>query len=163
MEKSYRIERTNRQQVFSECANMMVRSDPWLTLGMSLEQCLKAFEGEFKEIHILEIGKELAGFVILQTQGTFKGYIQTIYIDKSFRGQGYGKMLLQYSEQSILKYSPNIFICVSSFNTGASKLYEEFGFKKVGELTDFLKKGYSEWLFRKTYGPIIGYDVHPGN
>jgi hypothetical protein len=39
------------------------------------------------------------------------------------------------------------------------KLYYEFGFKLVGELSDFVKEGYTELLLRKTFGPIIGYPV----
>jgi ribosomal protein S18 acetylase RimI-like enzyme len=76
---------------------------------------------------------------------------------ESWRGRGLGRNLIQFCENRILKYSPNIFICVSSFNSGAAKLYEELGYKRVGELEDFLKKGYSELLYRKTVGPIVGY------
>jgi len=57
----------------------------------------------------------------------------------------------------MLKISPNIFICVSSFNKGAIKLYDDFGFKLVGELNDFVKVGFTELLLRKTFGPIAGF------
>ena len=157
MEEKFKIRQSVLQHEFSVCAKMMVHSDPWITLGMQYEQCQKAFDGDFKEIFILEVGDELAGFVIMQTLGTFKGYIQTICVDGVYRGKGYGKKLLQFCEHRILRYSPNIFICVSSFNTGAIKLYNEFGFKRVGELENFLKTGYSELLFRKSYGPTLGY------
>ena len=157
MEEKFKIRQSVLQQEFSVCAKMMVHSDPWITLGMQYEQCLKAFDGDFKEIFILEVRDELAGFVIMQTLGTFKGYIQTICVDGPYRGKGFGKELLQFCEKRILSYSPNIFICVSSFNTGAIKLYNEVGFKRVGELDNFLKTGYSELLFRKSYGPTLGY------
>ena len=32
---------------------MMSETDPWITLGMDYDQCLGAFEGPFKEIHIV--------------------------------------------------------------------------------------------------------------
>ena len=157
MEEKFNIRQSILEQEFAVCAGMMTQSDPWVTLGMTYEHCRKAFEGAFREVYILEIEKDLAGFVILQTQGTFKGYIQTIFMAEPHRGRGYGKKLLQFCEQSILSYSPNLFICVSSFNEGAIKLYEEFGFKKVGVLDNFLKMGYAELLFRKTYGSTLGY------
>ena len=69
------------------------------------------------------------GFVIIQMDGTFKGYIQTICVSEDFRGKGLGKKLLNFCEERILKISPNIFMCVSSFNTGALQLYTDFGFK----------------------------------
>lgn len=143
------------------CAMMMSVSDPWITLAMNVDQCRKAFEGPYKEIYLLEIENIIAGFVILQIAGTFKGYIQTICINELYRGRGLGKKLLQFCEERILKISPNIFICVSSFNKDAIRLYERFGFKLVGKLENFVKEGFTELLLRKTVGAIIDYSFEP--
>jgi|ERR1035437_5578725 ribosomal protein S18 acetylase RimI-like enzyme len=139
------------------CAQMMSVTNPWITLDMNYEQCLKAFDGECKEIYVIEKDNVIAGFVILQTSGTFSGYIQTICIDAVYRGIGLGKMLLRYCDERVLQFSPNLFICVSSFNKGAIKLYYKFGFKLVGELDNFVKQGFTELLLRKTVGPRVGY------
>jgi ribosomal-protein-alanine N-acetyltransferase len=144
---------------FGICAKMMSETDPWITLGMGYQQCLKAFEGALKEIYVVDKEGEITGFVILQIGGSFKGYIQTICLGEAYRGMGIGKKLLRYCEDRILKISPNIFICVSSFNKGAINLYEEFGFKRVGELNNFVKEGFTELLYRKTFGPIVGYSI----
>ena len=112
-----------------------------------------------KKSTLPEIGKDIAGFVILQVCGTFSGYIQTICIREDYRGMGFGTKLLEFCEERILKFSPNIFICVSSFNKGAIKLYYKFGFKLVGELDNFIKEGYTELLLRKTVGPRVGYQA----
>ena len=152
-----RINLTSEPQDFAECALMMSKTDPWITLGMNYEQCLKAFEGGCKEIYIVETEDTIAGFVILQTCGTFSGYIQTICIDEAYRGMGFGKKLLKFCEDLVHKFSPNLFICVSSFNKGAIKLYYEFGFKLVGELENFVKDGFTELFLRKTTGPRVGY------
>jgi ribosomal-protein-alanine N-acetyltransferase len=151
------IELTTNPQDFAACATIMVQTDPWITLGMDYEQCLKAFDGDFKEVFVMKKDMEIMGFVIMQTQGSFKGYIQTISINSTGRGQGYGTQLLQFCEKRILRYSPNIFICVSSFNHGAIQLYTKFGFELVGELKDFVKQGFTELLLRKTVGPVVGY------
>jgi [ribosomal protein S18]-alanine N-acetyltransferase len=145
------------------CAHMMSKSDPWITLEMNYDQCLKAFEGPCKEIYVVEIEKIITGFVIIQTGGTFKGYIQTICISEAYRGKGFGKKLLQFCEERILKISPNVFICVSSFNKGAIKLYYDFGFKLIGELDNFVKAGFNELLLRKTVGPMVGYTAQEIN
>jgi len=144
---------------FAACARMMLKTDPWITLGLGYDQCIKAFEGDCREIYILRYGKTIAGFVVLQVCGTFSGYIQTVCISEEFRGKGYGTKLLKFCEERILKFSPNVFICVSSFNEGAAKLYYKLDFRLVGELENFIKEGYSELLLRKTVGPRIGY--HP--
>ena len=113
-------------------------------------------KGNVRKYILIKYGNEIAGFVILQICGTFSGYIQTICIVK-YRGKGFGTKLLQFCEERILKFSPNVFICVSSFNHGAIKLYYEFGFKLVGELENFVKEGFTELLLRKTVGPRVGY------
>ncbi len=153
------IKITNDPKDFGTCALMMSKTDPWITLGMNYDQCLKAFEGNCKEVYIVSSGKEIVGFVVLQVCGTFSGYIQTICIREDSRGKGFGTKLLEFCEERILKFSPNVFICVSSFNKGAIKLYYEFGFKLVGELDNFVKEGFTELLLRKTVGPRIGYQA----
>jgi [ribosomal protein S18]-alanine N-acetyltransferase len=151
------IEQITNQEDFDYCALMMSKSDPWITLEMGFDLCKQAFTGVSKEVYIIKHIGEIAGFVILQMEGSFKGYIQTICIAEGLRGKGFGKQLLQFCEEYILKISPNIFICVSSFNTDALRLYTNFGFKIIGELNDFVKGGFTELLLRKTMGPMIGF------
>lgn len=156
-EENMVIEQTTDPADFAFCAKMMSHTDPWITLGIDEDQCAKAFEGNFREVFVLRNGNEIAGFFIIQPQGTFKGYIQTIAISEGYRGKGYGTRILQFCEERILKYSPNIFICVSSFNEDALRLYLRFGFEKIGEMKDFIKAGFTEILLRKTVGPTVGY------
>ncbi|WP_295793919.1 GNAT family N-acetyltransferase [Mucilaginibacter sp.] len=151
------IEQTTDPADFATCAAIMSRTDPWITLGMGAEDCSKAFQGLYREVFVLRRGDEIAGFFIIQPQGSFKGYVQTIAVAEGYRGKGYGTRILKFCEDRILKYSPNIFICVSSFNPGALNLYTRFGFKKVGELKDFIKIGFTEILLRKTVGPAFDY------
>jgi len=156
-EEKFTINITADSKNFAVCALMMSKTDPWITLGMDYNQCLKAFDGSCKEIYMIETVNGIAGFVILQVCGTFSGYIQTICIGEGYRGKGFGTKLLQFCEDRILKFSPNVFICVSSFNKSATRLYYDFGFKLVGELDNFVKEGFSELLLRKSVGPRFGY------
>ncbi len=113
--------------------------------------------GITKRSMLLKLESDIAGFVIIQVCGTFSGYIQTICISENYRGKGIGTMLLRFCEERILKFSPNVFICVSSFNTGAQKLYYDFGFKLIGKLDNFVKEGFTELLLLKSVGPRVGY------
>lgn len=154
---AFEIQNTVDPEDFKCCAKIMAESEPWITLGISYPDCLTAFEGPCKVVAILKKEQTIIGFVIMQTCGSFKGYIQTLAVDKAFRGRGYGTVLLHFCEEKILHYSPNIFICVSSFNTSALQLYLKFGFEQVGQLSNFVKEGYTELLLRKTVGPLNGY------
>jgi ribosomal protein S18 acetylase RimI-like enzyme len=132
MQEQFTITQTTDAKKITTCADMMSKTDPWMTYEMDHALCLKAFEGDCKEIYVLENENEIIGFAILQVCGSFKGYIQSLCMNERFRGKGMGTTLLNFCEERILKISPNIFICVSSFNKGAMKLYYEFGFKLVG-------------------------------
>lgn len=156
-EIDFKISVTTDPEDYSECAKMMCATDPWITLQMNYDLCLTAFDGTCKETYVMRTQKDIAGFVIIQTGGTFSGYIQTICISEMHRGHGLGRKLLMFSEERILKFSPNVFICVSSFNKGAIKLYIDFGFKLIGQMDNFVREGLHELLLRKTVGPRVGY------
>ena len=139
------------------CASLMAASEPWLTLGRSYEACLAIIRDPTREVYVARAPADIAGFLILCMTGAFVGYIQTICIDPAHRGQGLGSKLIEFAEQRILAESPNVFMCVSSFNPDARRLYERLGYRMVGELTDYIVAGHSEILLRKTIGALSGF------
>ncbi|MBN8836277.1 MAG: GNAT family N-acetyltransferase [Sphingobacteriia bacterium] len=141
---------------FKECAAIMANTDPWITLKRNYEQCLQAFEGNFREVFVAKEKGVLLGFIILQMQGTFKGYIQTVAVAENARDKGIGSQLIGFAEEKILRTSPNIFICVSLFNHQAQKLYKRLGYEEVGILKDFIVNGFDEILMRKSFGSLSG-------
>lgn len=150
------ILQTTHIKDFERCAEIMVHSEPWMTLKRNYLDCLQAFEGDFREIFIAKEHDALLGCIILQMQGTFKGYIQTIAIAEHARRKGIGSQLIAFAEARILNISPNIFICVSSFNHQAQKLYKKLGYKEIGVLKDFIVTGFDEIIMRKTFGSLSG-------
>jgi ribosomal-protein-alanine N-acetyltransferase len=139
------------------CARLMASSEPWLTLGRSYEASLRVVQDPSREVYVAREAQTLVGFVILCMTGAFVGYIQTVLVHPGRRGQGIGSRLLAFAEERILRESPNTFMCVSSFNHDARRLYERSGYCVVGELTDYIVAGCSEILLRKTRGPLSGY------
>jgi ribosomal protein S18 acetylase RimI-like enzyme len=65
--------------------------------------------------------------------------------------------MVDFAERRILSEVPNVFMCVSSFNDAARRLYQRLGYQVVGELTDYIVAGYSEILLRKTTGPLTAF------
>ena len=97
----------------------------------------------------------MLGLVVITMYGTFKGYIQALCVAPEARGQGLGEKLMRYAERRIRRESPNVFLCVSSFNKGAIRFYRRLGYRKAGLLKDFLVKGSDELLLRRTWGPLL--------
>ena len=143
------------------CARMMATSEPWITLGRGYEASLALLSRPDREVSVAVVEGVVAGFIIVAMQGAFTGYVQTVCVAAERRGGGIGTRLVAYAEERIFRESPNVFLCVSSFNPDARRLYERLGYILVGELTDYLVTGHSEMLYRKTIGPIGAFRASP--
>lgn len=136
-----------------ECARLMITSEPWITLTRSSDSALGALQDPGKELHVVLAGDDVAAFVLLDLRGPLAGYIQTICVRPDLRGRGLGTALIEWAEQRIVRESPNVFLCVSSFNVGARRLYERLGYEIVGRFPSFIVREHDELLLRKSQGP----------
>jgi len=145
------------------CAQLMASSEPWLTLGRTVEESNRVMQDPSREVYLAVQGTEAVGFIILTLTGPFPGYVQTVCVSPEHRGSGVGTQLLAFAEARIFRQSPNVFLCVSSFNVDAQRLYERLGYVLIGELRDYVVSGHSELLLRKTRGPLSEFTApHPG-
>ena len=128
----------------------MVHSEPWITLALPLETALAVVTDHAKEVSVVRDARGVTGFVVLDMRGLLTGYIQTLCVRPDCRGRGLGSQLIRWAEDRIFRDSPNVFICVSSFNAGARRLYDRLGFEHVGVLRELLVSGHDELLLRKT-------------
>jgi len=135
----------------------MSSSEPWITLRRSYKDSFKMLTDPSREIYLAVLQGQIAGFMILNMKGAFVGYIQTVCIFPECRNRGIGTKLLAFAEQRIFQDTPNAFMCVSSFNQNAQRLYERLGYRVVGELKDYIVPGHSEILLRKTIAPLTEY------
>lgn len=136
------------------CAEMMCSAEPWLTLGRTEEMSLATLRNPARETYVALRDGRVVGFVILCVEGAFVGYIQSVCVAADLRGQGIGSTLIAFAEDRIFATTSNVFMCVSSFNTGARRLYARLGYEVIGELRDYIVAGHSEILLRKTIGPL---------
>lgn len=139
------------------CARLMAASDPWLTLGISYDACKRMLSDASRETWAAAVDGNLAGCCVLLMQGPFKGYIQSIMIAPEMRSQGVGAQLLAFIEERVFTETPNMFLCVSSFNQRAQQFYTRAGYETIGVLKDFLVSGHDEILMRKSLGPLRAY------
>lgn len=138
-------------------ARVMAASEPWITLDRGLDASRADLSDAAKERFLAWTGSERAGFLILNMAGAFVGYVQTVCVAPGFRGRGIGTRLVRFAEKRVFRESPNVFLCVSSFNSDARRLYERLGYELVGELKDYLVAGHAELLMRKSLGPKTGF------
>lgn len=100
----------------------------------------------------------VVGFVWFRTEGTFhhSGYVRWVAVAPQARGSGVGRRLMEYAEARIFRRGPNVFLLVSGFNRRAQAFYRRQGYTRVGAIPDYVVPGITEYLFRKTRGPIAG-------
>ena len=151
------IVRLQQKDEAETCATMMANSEPWITLRRDYEASLKNLTNPSKEVYLALVGEEIAGFTVLNMQGAFVGYIQSVCVAPQWRNKGIGGHMMDFVEKRIFSETPNVFICVSSFNRRAQRLYERRGYEAIGELKDFIVPGHSEILLRKTIAPLTGF------
>ena len=146
------VEPLDRRSDAAACAALMVSSEPWITLRLTRELAMATLLDPAKEVHVMRDARGVAAFTILDLRGLLNGYVQTLCVRPDCRGQGLGSALLRWAEERIFRDSPNVFICVSSFNPAARRLYERLGFERIGELKHLIVPEHDEILLRKTRG-----------
>jgi len=131
-------------------AKLMTGSEPWLTLGITLEQCMKSCHDPEYLLYVAQVNGVPAGMILLHRRGVAGSpYVKSIAVAEAFRSHGVGEELMQFSENLFRNDAKHIFLCVSSFNKRAQIFYERHGYSVVGEFKDYIIKGASEILMHK--------------
>ncbi|MDR7521584.1 MAG: GNAT family N-acetyltransferase [Armatimonadota bacterium] len=100
---------------------------------------------------------QVVGFVWFRLDGTFhhSGYVRLLGVAPHARGRGVGRRLMAHAERRLFAAGPNVFLLCSDFNSGAQAFYEKLGYTTVGAIPDYIVRGVTERLYRKTRGPIV--------
>jgi ribosomal protein S18 acetylase RimI-like enzyme len=149
------------------CARIVAGDPLWQRYGLTLSRARAAIRsalprragggarpgGQFAVAHV---GGAVAGFVWFRTEGTFhhSGYIRWIGVAPVARRRGVGRRLMAHAEDRIFRSGPNVFLLVSDFNRRAHAFYRRQGYTKVGAIPDYVVPGITEYVFRRTRGPI---------
>ncbi len=136
-------------------AEIMAGSEPWITLGMSMEHLIDTINDPLNEAFAAWVKDEIVGTMVIQTKGAFSGYLKSIAVKPDWRGRKLGKQMMAFIEKEIFSTCANLFLCVSSFNLHAQRFYRKLGYEPVGVLKNYLVEGHDEILMRKTIAPIL--------
>jgi ribosomal protein S18 acetylase RimI-like enzyme len=130
------------------CDEIAALSEPWKSLREGIDFARYVF---LKQAYVCVIGRETAGFVIFTAEPVFArgGYLRAISVAPEMRRCGIGKMLLDFAEEMTAKRSPNLYLCVSSFNRKAQAFYNSLGYTRVGKIPGLIATGTSEYIYWK--------------
>ena len=131
-------------------AELIARTEPWTTLGTTLENCLWFCKNVEYVVFVARKDGTPCGAMVIHPRGLASSpYLKSIVVEEEYRDKGIGRALLKHGEDHFRSVSRHFFLCVSSFNTRAKALYEKLGYKKVGEFSDYIIEGQSEILLYK--------------
>ena len=131
-------------------AEVMAESDPWITLGRDLAACRRVCLNMDYQVFVARREQHRLGFALAHRRGVVGSpYLATLAVASEHRGYGIGTRLLRFVEQHYRPEARHLFICVSSFNPRARRLYERVGYTPVGEIQDYFIDGASELLMHK--------------
>ncbi len=131
-------------------AELLARSEPWITLGVTLDQSRKVCRDPEYLVYVARCRGVLCGAMVLHRRGVASSpYIKSIAVAEDFRGCGIGASLMTFAENLFRADANHVFLCVSSFNRRARTFYERLGYGAVAELKDYVIEGASEILMHK--------------
>jgi len=157
---------TRRERTWA--ANLLARSEPWTTLGVTRRQCrLACHDPEYllfiaRAVNVRRPGRgergptaaagsgRPLGVLILHPRGVAGSpYVKSIAVDGRYRGRGTGAALMAFAEDRFRDRARHMFLCVSSFNTRARTFYRRLGYRQVGRFRDYVIPGADELLMHK--------------
>jgi ribosomal protein S18 acetylase RimI-like enzyme len=131
-------------------ASLLARSEPWITLGATEEDCWSACHDAEYLLYVGHRDGRPCGAISLQRRGVASSpYVKFIVVEEGDRGAGVGSALLLFAEDLFRREARHMFLCVSSFNRRARSFYERHGYLAVAELPDYVVDGAAEVLMHK--------------
>ena len=145
------------------CRRLILGSEPWITLrydDTDVQSLVRAAASA--NLLVAQLGEHTAGFA-LSAPGMLLGeYLKILVVAPELRSQGIGRRLMEELERRAFQRWPNVYLCVSDFNTAARQFYQRRGYEEVGLLRDLLLPGKGEVLMRKSIAAWRGFGVGRG-
>jgi ribosomal-protein-alanine N-acetyltransferase len=131
-------------------ACLLAGSEPWITLGISLERCREACRDPEYLVYVAHWLGVRCGAMVLHRRGVAGSpYLKSIAVAEGYRSRRIGTEMLRFAEDLFRDQARHMFLCVSSFNPLARAFYERNGYRAVGELKDYIIDGASETLMHR--------------
>ena len=148
----HRITLAECEDDYRQSAELLTVSEPWSELKRTFEYSLAKVSNPDSKLYVVNKDSEVLGCLILEPYGPLKCFVRALCIKEGYRGRHLGSALLKHVEDEVFTYTKNVFL----FCEGERRLrfYKDNGYQTVGELKDYNKEGLSEYIMRKTTGPL---------
>ncbi len=131
-------------------ADLLARSEPWTTLGVTRRQCRRSFADPEYRVYVARIAGRPCGVLLLDPRGVAGSpYVKSIAVDPASRSRGIGAALMAFAERASAPRARHMFLCVSSFNTRARAFYRRLGYRQVGRFRNYIIPDADELLMHK--------------
>jgi ribosomal protein S18 acetylase RimI-like enzyme len=132
-------------------AAILAAGDPWLTLGYRADALARGLQFTHPDLtrYLAVRNGAIQGLAVIRHPWLRGAYIELFAVLPGAQGQGVGRAVLTFIERTYRGRTPNLWLLVSGFNSGARAFYEKQGFRPVGLLTDLVIAGQDEVLMRK--------------
>ncbi len=130
-------------KIMYRLAGGMSATEPWQHYGYTRRECYDKLRVPGSKIFIAystEEEKEPIGFALFDPRGFLDlPEIAYLWVNENCRGKGIGTRLMD----EVVKYMPGnkmgnrLYLCVSSPNEDAQRLYKRYGFERVTSIPDY--------------------------
>ena len=112
-------------------AGVMAAADPWLTLGVTLEQCRMVCHDLQYIVYIAHHSAQPTGLIILHRHGLAGSpYIKSVAVAANTRSRGIGKALIGFAEDLFRPEAKHIFLCALLLIAGRNNFTSNLGIGK---------------------------------
>lgn len=129
----YAVASLATESEFSQCASLMMRSNPWNKLYFTQDQCEDDLARPEMTVHgaVSDDGAVLGFLAALANGIGFEPMIEYLCVDPGHRNKGIGSALITHFEDVQFPAADNLYLFVSDINPDAIRLYEA-GLRPVG-------------------------------
>ena len=139
------------------CATIMATTPLWIMYGVTQTSALARLQEAIKSNADLFVAVDLnapslaLGFIWTTKYGAFdrSGYIPLLAMNSAQRNHGIGRLLIEAAETFLGQTAADIFLLCSAINYDAQRFYARQGYTQIGHLSDYIKPGITELIYRK--------------
>jgi GNAT superfamily N-acetyltransferase len=134
-------------------ADLLVRLDPWRTLGYTADGFTRYLLRDDPGLHRYRVvtGSATTGIVCVRYPWLRGPYIELIGLDRVVQGKGFGGDILAWIEHETRAEAANLWALVSASNALARRFYARHGFAEIAPIADLVAPGHAEIMLRKVF------------